>query len=118
MTARVRKLVRRDGDRCRWCGIRLVLDAPQAAWNRLTVDHLVPRSAGGTDALVNLTLACKRCNNRRGPMSVEEWLAHPYLARRRAEVAAPTGRDGSRCRVPSPAARDEALGKVSEALDY
>ncbi len=88
MNRRTRTLLRRDGDRCRWCGIRLVVAAPQAAWNRLTLDHVIPVSKGGTNALNNLALACGRCNRRRGPMPVEEWLAHPYLARRRLEVAA------------------------------
>ena len=32
---------------------------------RFTMDHLVPRSRGGTDALENLALACRRCNERR-----------------------------------------------------
>jgi hypothetical protein len=30
-----------------------------------TIDHLVPRSLGGSDALSNLALACRRCNERR-----------------------------------------------------
>ena len=29
------------------------------------MDHLVPRSRGGTDTLENLALACRRCNERR-----------------------------------------------------
>ena len=32
---------------------------------RFTMDHLVPRSRGGTDTLENLALACRRCNERR-----------------------------------------------------
>ena len=83
VNVRVRKLLKRDGDRCRWCGIRLVADAPEAAWDRLTVDHIIPCSEGGTDALSNLVLACGRCNRRRGATSVEEWEASPYLVVRR-----------------------------------
>ncbi|BAU11107.1 HNH endonuclease domain protein [Leptolyngbya sp. NIES-3755] len=30
-----------------------------------TVDHLIPRSLGGSDELDNLALACRRCNERR-----------------------------------------------------
>lgn len=41
---------------------------------RMTVDHVRPRSKGGTDALANLLTACKSCNNRRGSRSAEdEW---------------------------------------------
>lgn len=28
----------------------------------LTIDHVVPRSRGGTHALTNLRLACRHCN--------------------------------------------------------
>lgn len=33
--------------------------------NRLTVDHIIPKSLGGSDDLDNLALACRRCNERR-----------------------------------------------------
>ena len=33
---------------------------------RFTIDHVVPQSAGGTDDLENLALACRNCNERRG----------------------------------------------------
>jgi hypothetical protein len=33
--------------------------------NRFTIDHIVPRSLGGSDDIENLALACRRCNERR-----------------------------------------------------
>jgi 5-methylcytosine-specific restriction endonuclease McrA len=33
--------------------------------NRFTVDHVIPKSLGGTDEIDNLALACRRCNERR-----------------------------------------------------
>jgi HNH endonuclease len=33
--------------------------------NRFTVDHVIPRSLGGSDEVDNLALACRRCNERR-----------------------------------------------------
>ncbi len=33
--------------------------------NRFTVDHVTPRSLGGSDDINNLALACRRCNERR-----------------------------------------------------
>jgi HNH endonuclease len=33
--------------------------------NRFTIDHVIPRSLGGSDELNNLALACRRCNERR-----------------------------------------------------
>lgn len=32
---------------------------------RFTVDHVIPKSLGGSDDLNNLALACRRCNERR-----------------------------------------------------
>lgn len=33
--------------------------------NRFTVDHVIPKSLGGSDDVNNLALACRRCNERR-----------------------------------------------------
>jgi 5-methylcytosine-specific restriction endonuclease McrA len=33
--------------------------------NRLTVDHIIPKSLGGSDEIDDLALACRRCNERR-----------------------------------------------------
>jgi 5-methylcytosine-specific restriction endonuclease McrA len=35
-----------------------------------TVDHVVAKSKGGTDALINLVAACRRCNTLRGTSCV------------------------------------------------
>ncbi|MBD2501964.1 HNH endonuclease [Anabaena azotica] len=32
---------------------------------RFTIDHLIPKSIGGSDELSNLALSCRRCNERR-----------------------------------------------------
>lgn len=45
----------RDGHACVYCGAR----APAVA---LHVDHVMPRSAGGTDSLDNLVTSCADCN--------------------------------------------------------
>lgn len=44
---------------CWWCDQKLSL-------NQLTIDHLVPRSRGGSNSLENLRLTCFPCNNKRG----------------------------------------------------
>ena len=51
----------RDGFACAYCGTDLTA-APPA---RVTLDHLVPRSKGGTHATENLVTACAGCNFRR-----------------------------------------------------
>lgn len=52
--------------RCAYCG---VTDVP------LNIDHIHPRSRGGTHRVSNLTMACIPCNQRKGNEPVEEFLA-------------------------------------------
>ena len=53
---------RRDNHECQYCGT-----------NRdLTLDHLVPRSKGGTSSWKNLVTACKHCNAKKGDYSPGE----------------------------------------------
>lgn len=40
----------------------------------LQVDHIRPRSRGGSDRVSNLTLACEPCNRRKGNRPIEEFL--------------------------------------------
>jgi 5-methylcytosine-specific restriction endonuclease McrA len=47
---------------CHWCGVPLDIDAAGDAWNYPTIDHILRRVDGGTNAMYNLTLACARCN--------------------------------------------------------
>ena len=65
----LRRLGRRDGWRCHWCG-RGFRRTPA---RRCTIDHLVPVSVGGSWALSNLVLACRACNETRGDMPVDAW---------------------------------------------
>jgi hypothetical protein len=37
-----------------------------------TLDHYVPRKAGGSDELANLVLACFRCNNDKGSLHPDD----------------------------------------------
>lgn len=41
-----------------------------------TIEHLKRRADGGTLANVNIVMACKGCNVRRGDMTVEAYKAH------------------------------------------
>lgn len=40
----------------------------------LQIEHIVPKSRGGSDRISNLTLACRECNQKKGNRSVEEFL--------------------------------------------
>ena len=43
---------------------------------RYEVDHVIPRSQGGSDRVSNLILSCHGCNQAKGNLSIEEYLAH------------------------------------------
>ncbi|MCX7879805.1 MAG: HNH endonuclease [Ignavibacteria bacterium] len=58
-----KNILRRDGNRCQYCGTHST---------NLTVDHVIPKSRGGTDSWDNLVAACISCNNKKGNRSPEE----------------------------------------------
>jgi 5-methylcytosine-specific restriction endonuclease McrA len=61
-----RMLLRRDGDSCHICGVPVDVGAAPRTARYPTVDHITPRSLGGTDDLANLRLAHAACNTSRG----------------------------------------------------
>ncbi len=44
----------------------------------LDIEHIVPLSRGGTNDPQNLTLACRRCNLKKGSRTAEEF-GHPHV---------------------------------------
>lgn len=48
------------------------LALPGCSVTATTGDHILPRSAGGTNALANLRAACLPCNQRRGVDELED----------------------------------------------
>jgi HNH endonuclease len=61
---RLARIAERDGWWCWLCG-DAIDPAAIGPWQG-TIDHLVPRSRGGSGEMGNLRLAHRRCNNRRG----------------------------------------------------
>lgn len=57
-----RQLAARDGTDCKICGDPVDMDVDERDWFRPSVDHIVPRSVGGTDDPINLQLAHLWCN--------------------------------------------------------
>ena len=53
------KLLQMYGNYCWWCG-------KQMKKSERTIEHLIPKSRGGSNSLSNLRLACFTCNNSRG----------------------------------------------------
>lgn len=53
----------RDGYRCVYCG----------AGDRLTLDHIIPQSRGGSHEPENLATCCSSCNSSKGARTPDEW---------------------------------------------
>ena len=59
----IRNRIAMFGDRCAYCGLA----------ERLTVDHVLPLTAGGLDEAVNIAPACVSCNSGKKDRRVGEW---------------------------------------------
>ena len=60
-----RNLFRRDRFTCQYCGA-------SPGGNELTIDHVLPKSRGGTTNWMNCVLACVRCNHRKADRTPQE----------------------------------------------
>ena len=58
-----KNILRRDHYTCQYCSRR---------GDRLTVDHVVPRSRGGGTTWTNVVAACLRCNLHKGNRTADE----------------------------------------------
>src|SRR5215472_16572295 len=54
-----KNILLRDRDTCQYCGVVM-------ASGELTLDHVVPRSRGGSSTWENLVACCHPCNRRKG----------------------------------------------------
>lgn len=66
---RRRRVYKRDGYRCVDCGLHRDELPPGVA---LTLDHIIPRSKGGSNKMSNLQTMCRPCNNRKGDAMPED----------------------------------------------
>lgn len=63
----VREVMESDNYTCQYCGQR---------GGKLTIDHKMPISRGGTDDRENLCIACHSCNCSKGAKTPEEFAAY------------------------------------------
>ena len=56
--------------KCVYCGAKNV---------RLEIEHIKPKSRGGSDRVSNLAIACQPCNQRKGHQPVEKFVSDPKL---------------------------------------
>ena len=64
---RRRRLAERQAWRCAWCGG--VMDDGGGGPDCATLEHVIPRHAGGGDTDANLVAACSACNKARAESS-------------------------------------------------
>tara|TARA_B100000886_G_C20391172_1_gene478335 strand:+ start:922 stop:1425 length:504 start_codon:yes stop_codon:yes gene_type:complete len=60
-----KNIIWRDQNQCQYCAKYFTSD-------KLTIDHVLPRSRGGKNKWNNLVAACKKCNQRKGNKTPEE----------------------------------------------
>lgn len=108
-----RRVFERDGLRCVECGIRGYRVKRHNGWGYytpipdvfLSIDHIVPKSRGGSHAIENLRTLCTQCNTGKGTTlpgepwqraSIPIFQAYPMtesaLAKVRSELELKSGR--------------------------
>lgn len=83
--------------KCIHCKRKLAVDLDGVPQSHETVEHIIPRTHGGTDALENLAIACSRCNQGKGSrLDPRRWedealqrVISTLQARRAARMRAP-----------------------------
>ncbi len=60
-----RNVAKRDHYMCQYCGV-------QPGAESITIDHVLPRSHGGTSTWINCVAACERCNAIKGDRTHEQ----------------------------------------------
>lgn len=72
-------LLEKWGRKCAYCGAKNV---------PLQIEHIHPRSKGGSNRISNLTIACEPCNQAKGSQDVKDFLnGKPDLLKRILETA-------------------------------
>ncbi len=70
-----KEVFRRDNYTCQYCG--------RNSGERMTIDHVIPKSLGGRTVWENVVSACRTCNLKKGNKTLEE--ARMCLLRRPAK---------------------------------
>ncbi|RKZ93457.1 MAG: HNH endonuclease [Candidatus Parabeggiatoa sp. nov. 1] len=67
-------LLEKWGRKCAYCGAENI---------PLEIEHIQPKSKGGSNRISNLTIACVRCNQKKGNKSIENFLKRkPIILKR------------------------------------
>lgn len=73
-TRMLTQLLIQHNDKCVYCGVELALKTYGDRSLRVAcIDHMLPRSRGGSDLITNLTCCCRRCNTQKSDRTPEEY---------------------------------------------
>lgn len=81
------------GRDCGECGVEMVLTPPPSGVSQprqASIDHIIARCLGGTNALSNLRVICRACNNAKSVAEAAALVERKRMYRRRAQKAAQT----------------------------
>lgn len=72
--ASVKRLWKEQDGKCGFCGCETQLPkSGKIHWTLATVEHIIPKSKGGTNHRSNLMMSCYKCNSTRGAMDAQMW---------------------------------------------
>jgi 5-methylcytosine-specific restriction endonuclease McrA len=79
----------RDGFACVYCGgtpraVRAPYENANALAPGLQIDHVRPRSQGGTNGAHNLATVCDACNRSKCDLTIDEWITKTVRGKRAA----------------------------------
>jgi len=76
VSKKIKPLWKRQEGKCYFCDCDTHLrkkDQKRMYDNTATVEHLIPKSEGGSNRLPNLKMSCNKCNIHRGTINAVTW---------------------------------------------